>query len=83
MQKAYKLGIQNTYSSTNTNSDIFKKLCPHYTLCQASVLYVPRYMLNELDLMQNIIKITEKPCAYVKDIIDIEDSSNIEYDYFS
>lgn len=59
---------------------IFNELCGYFLTCKSLNIAVQEYVFHRPELLQNIIKIAERPCDYIRNIDEAKPGDEI---YFS
>jgi hypothetical protein len=69
--------VNPTWHGARPNKAIYHKLCGYFLTCESLNISVQEYVLQKPELLQNIIKIAERPCDYIRTIEEVKAGDEI------
>jgi hypothetical protein len=79
VQHADSLSSMNIWPNLNPDLPIYHKLCDHFLTCEALNIVVQDYVLYKPEILQNIIKIAERPCDYIRTFDEVKPGDEIVF----
>lgn len=76
---AISLSLSSTSYYIGCTKPIYRQLCRHFLTCKSLNIAVREDFLQKPELLQNIIKIAERPCNYIRTIDEIKPGDEITY----
>jgi hypothetical protein len=73
------IALHPTWHGARPNKAIYHKLCGYFLTCESLNISVQEYVLQKPELLQNIIKIAERPCDYIRTIDEVKADDKIVF----
>ena len=76
---ALSINIDPIFYNVRYTKPIYRQLCGHFLTCKSLNISVQEYVLQKPELLQNIIKIAERPCDYIRTIDEVKTGDEIVF----